>query len=84
MADPRTVITRGSTYDNRSNLAVAYLETLDRKYAGTRLGRQEIDAEILEDVQGALWSRPVIDALRVDSFLQILHISGADCSQEGT
>jgi predicted phage terminase large subunit-like protein len=65
IADPRTVITRGSTYDNRSNLAAAYLETLDRKYAGTRLGRQEIDAEILEDVQGALWSRPVIDALRV-------------------
>ena len=59
------MVTRGSTYDNRSNLAAAYLETLDRKYAGARLGRQEIDAEILEDVQGALWSRPIIDALRV-------------------
>jgi phage terminase large subunit-like protein len=59
------VITRGSTFDNRSNLAAAFLETLDRKYAGTRLGGQEIDAEILEDVQGALWSRPTIDALRV-------------------
>jgi phage terminase large subunit-like protein len=40
-----------------------FLEALERKYAGTRFGRQEIEAEILEDVQGALWSR--LDALRV-------------------
>lgn len=65
MADPRTVVTRGSTFDNRSNLASSFLEALERKYAGTRLGRREIEAEILEDVQGALWSRPTIDALRV-------------------
>jgi phage terminase large subunit-like protein len=50
MADPRTIVTRGSTFDNRSNLASSFFEALERKYAGTRLGRQEIEAEILADV----------------------------------
>jgi phage terminase large subunit-like protein len=68
VADPRTVVTRGSTFDNRSNLASSFLEALERKYAGTRLGRQEIEAEILEDVQGALWSRPTIDAARLNAY----------------
>jgi phage terminase large subunit-like protein len=39
IADPTTVITRGSTYDNRANLAPAFLEQIIRKYEGTRLGR---------------------------------------------
>jgi phage terminase large subunit-like protein len=57
IADPTTVITRGSTYDNRANLAPAFLQQIVRKYEGTRLGRQELNAEILDDVPGALWSR---------------------------
>src|SRR5205085_70293 len=55
LADPTTVVTRGSTYDNRANLAPAFLQQIVRKYEGTRLGRQELNAEILDDVPGALW-----------------------------
>lgn len=49
-------VTRGSTYDNRSNLAPKYFENVISRYAGSRLGRQEINAEILEDIEGALWT----------------------------
>ena len=65
MNDPHTVTTRGSTLDNRANLPPRFLDTLLRKYEGTRLGRQEFDAEILEDIEGALWSRPNIDRNRI-------------------
>ena len=64
IADPTTVITRGSTYDNRANLAPAFLQQIVRKYEGTRLGRQELEAEILDDVPGALWSRERIEEAR--------------------
>lgn len=64
MKDPRTVITRGSTYDNAKNLAPAFLEQVKRKYEGTRLGRQELAAEILDDVPGSLWTREMIDKTR--------------------
>jgi phage terminase large subunit-like protein len=56
--------TRGSTYDNRANLAPAFLEQIIRKYEGTRLGRQELNAEILDDVPGALWNRARIEETR--------------------
>lgn len=57
MAEPTTVISRGSTYDNRANLAPSFFRQIVAKYEGTRLGRQEIHAELLEDVPGALWKR---------------------------
>jgi len=60
--DPRTVVSRASTYDNAKNLAPAYLDALRAKYEGTRLGRQEIAAEILDDTPGALWTRSMIEA----------------------
>jgi phage terminase large subunit-like protein len=59
------VITGGSTYDNRANLAGSFFASIVRRYEGTRLGRQELDAEYLEDIEGALWSRSLIDELRV-------------------
>lgn len=65
LADPGTVVTRGSTYDNRGNLAPAFLSQIIRKYEGTRMGRQELDAELLEDTPGALWRLAQIDDLRV-------------------
>ena len=65
IADPDTVLTRGSTLENARNLAARFLATILRKYQGTRLGRQELDAEILDDVPGALWSRALIEELRV-------------------
>jgi phage terminase large subunit-like protein len=63
-ADKHTVITRGSTFDNSANLAPSALAQLRAKYEGTRLGRQELNAEILDDVPGALWTREMIDAAR--------------------
>lgn len=51
-----TVITRGSTYDNLENLAPVYKEQVLASYEGTRIGRQELLGELLEDVEGALWS----------------------------
>lgn len=65
MDDPRTVITRGSTYDNRDNLPESFFTQVVARYEGTTLGRQEINGEYLEDLPGALISRAVIDALRV-------------------
>jgi predicted phage terminase large subunit-like protein len=66
LADPTTKITRGSTYDNRGNLAPAFFTQIIRKYEGTRLGRQEIEAELLADTPGALWTMKRIDELRVN------------------
>lgn len=64
VANQRTVVTRGSSYENRSNLADEWFQDVIVPYEGTRLGRQEINAEILEDVPGALWTRQLIEAGR--------------------
>lgn len=63
MADSRTVI--GSSHENRANLDPKWFANTLQRYAGTRIGRQEIDAEILEDVPGALWTRRNLDENRV-------------------
>jgi phage terminase large subunit-like protein len=65
MATDTTVVTRGSTYDNRVNLAPSFIKQVVAKYEGTRLGRQELNAEVLDDVPGALWQRDQIDKTRV-------------------
>lgn len=65
IADPTTLVTRGSTQANADNLAKGYVTRLERRYAGTRLGRQELDAEMLEDAEGALWNLKRLDTLRV-------------------
>ena len=57
-------VTRGSTYENRANLAPRFFDQVIRQYEGTRLGRQELLAEVLEDTPGALWSHGIIDAAR--------------------
>lgn len=64
IADPGTVVTKGSTYDNRGNLAPQFLAKIESRYAGTRLGRQELDAEMLDDAPGALWTRASLDKHR--------------------
>lgn len=58
-------VTRGSTFDNAANLAPSALQMLKDKYEGTRLGRQELEAEILGDLPGALWSLSTLDAYRL-------------------
>lgn len=68
-ADPSTVVTGGSSHDNRENLSDIWYEKVIKPFEGTRLGRQEIYAEILEDVEGALWTRKLIDDGRSGSAL---------------
>jgi predicted phage terminase large subunit-like protein len=60
------VVTRGRTRDNAANLAPGFLDEVTRRYGGTRLGRQELDGELLDDVPGALWQRSWIDRGRID------------------
>jgi len=62
---PITIITRGRTMDNIENLSKEYKENVIDPLLGTRLGRQELEAEILDDVPGALWKRDWIDETRV-------------------
>lgn len=64
MEAPGTVVTRGSTMDNRANLARSFIAQVQDRYAGTRLGRQELDGEILDDVPGAMWTRRLLDEHR--------------------
>ena len=65
MADPKTAVTRMTTAENAANLAPGFLEAVVDKYQGTRLGRQELDGELIEDRDDALWSRDAIDRARV-------------------
>ncbi len=65
LAAPTTVVSRGITSDNHINLAASFIKTITEKYAGTRLGRQELSAEILDDVPDALWTRAALDRDRV-------------------
>jgi phage terminase large subunit-like protein len=65
VSDATCHVTRGSTYDNRANLAPTFFQSIITRYEGTRLGRQELNAELLEDVEGALWSLGMIDRWRV-------------------
>ncbi|HQT62556.1 terminase large subunit domain-containing protein [Acidiphilium sp.] len=88
--DPTTRITRGSTFDNATNLPAQFLDRLRAKYEGTRLGRQELNAEILDDVPGALWQRNNIlfaptkpDMRRVVVAIDPATTSGEDSDETG-
>lgn len=63
LKDPTTVVTRGTTFENWHNLN-AIMRAKAEKLRGTRMGRQELLAEMLDDVQGALWARQLLDKLR--------------------
>ncbi|HEY0018766.1 MAG TPA: terminase family protein [Longimicrobium sp.] len=63
LADPRTVVTGGRTGDNPQHSA-QFIETMMATYGGTRLGRQELDGELIEDVAGSLWPRDLIERCR--------------------
>jgi phage terminase large subunit-like protein len=86
------VVTRGTTQENAANLAPAFIAEIMSRYAGTRLGRQEPDAEMLEDTPGALWNREVIERGRIEGTPQLTRIivaidpaatSGEDADQTG-
>jgi phage terminase large subunit-like protein len=67
LKDPKTIITTGSTFDNSANLAKTYLTAVKEQYEGTRLGKQELYAEVLEEAQGALWTTAMLDDASVKS-----------------
>ncbi len=74
MLDPATCVSRAATRANAANLAPGFLSAIVRRYEGTRLGRQELDAELLEDNPRALWQRPMIDKARMASPPQLRRI----------
>lgn len=65
--DPNSgvVVTRGTTFDNANNLARVFIDNLRKRYEGTRLGRQEMYAELLDDLPGALWNREMFEKNRL-------------------
>ena len=65
ISDASTIVTYGTTYDNRQHLAKAFYDKIITKYENTRLGRQELMAEILDEVPGALWNRTMIEKARI-------------------
>jgi phage terminase large subunit-like protein len=78
LADMQTVKTGGSTYDNKPNLAQSFIKRVLTKYEGTRLGRQELHAEVLDDDPRALWQRvAMIDKFRVSEHPPLVRIAVA-------
>ncbi len=65
IAEPGAVLTRLATRDNADNLAPGFIAALEQRYGGTRLGRQELDGELIEDRDDALWSRALIERSRI-------------------
>ena len=66
LKNPKTTVTYGSTFDNSANLASTYLEAVKSQYEGTRLGRQELYAEILDEASGALWNRQTLAGCEIE------------------
>lgn len=64
IASPAVVVSHTKTRDNKANLSPNFIATLEQAYQGTRLGRQELEGELLEDIEGALWQRNQLDSLK--------------------
>ena len=64
--DPSTVVTKGTTYSNRANLSKSFFDQIIKKYEGTSLGKQELEGILLEEAEGALWTRELIEHNRKD------------------
>lgn len=90
MNDKRTLVTRGATHENADNLAPGFLDQILARYAGTRLGRQEIGGEYLEDLPGALWTREMLETARAgpgsapEMVRKVVAIDPAVTSHEGS
>lgn len=83
--DERNVVTVGTTYENRANLAPGFFDYVIKKYEGTRLGRQELNAELLTDSPGALWQRETIERNRVTKLPDLARVVvGVDPSATST
>ncbi len=73
-ADPRTALTRATTRDNAFNLSPAFLETVVARYAGTGLGRQELEGEFIEERADALFTRTMVENSRAASAPALVRI----------
>lgn len=82
-ANEWSFVTTGTTYDNRANLAEAFYSAVIKKYEGSRLGRQELLAQILDDNPNALWQRTLLDDLRVNRAPEMTRIVVAVDPQSG-
>ena len=76
LKDKTCVVTKGTTYDNRKNLSSNFYRYVIKRYEGTRLGRQEIQAEVLEDNPNALFTREMFDKARVHSRAEVPQLLG--------
>jgi phage terminase large subunit-like protein len=74
VSDPSTVVTRRSMHENRENLSPRFIREIERRYGGTRLGLQEIEGHIIDDIDGALWKRKWIDDGRVIKYPDLKRI----------
>jgi phage terminase large subunit-like protein len=89
LLNPSVVVTRGRTYDNKDNLAEPFMRQIEERFANTRLGRQELEGEILDDIPGALWRREDLDKNRlgevpIDLERVIVAVDPAVSSEEGS
>ena len=64
LIEPGVVVTRGRMRDNRANLPSAFLAALEARFGGSMVGRQELDGELVESLEGALWTRLLLDTQR--------------------
>lgn len=74
LTEPRCAVTRMGTAENAAHLAPTFLESVVGRYAGTRLGRQELDGELVEDRPDALWNRALIEAAREEEAPPLIRI----------
>lgn len=74
--NPKTHVTRGSTYDNIANLADSFIHTIVKKFEGTRLGRQELNAEVLDDMPNAMWTRAMLERAFVSADIETVRKTG--------
>jgi phage terminase large subunit-like protein len=74
IADPGTVVSKAKTFDNRSNLAKPFMQVVMERYAGTRLGRQELEGELIEDHPDALFKRDTLEKHRCANFPELKRI----------
>jgi len=74
LGQPGVAVTRGSTFENAAHLSALALSELRHRYEGTRLGRQELYGELLDEVEGALWSRQMLETPRCKTAPALLRL----------
>ena len=64
IANDEVMTTRGTTFDNKANLPPSFIRSVRREYGKSLLGRQELDGELIEEIEGALWTRAMLELCR--------------------